>query len=146
MHTTLEKDCEACGTSFEAYRPNQRFCSRPCNRRLHNAKYRATVGQAYWRMYNYGISEDQYQLQLTIQDNQCPICEVALDGTYPATNSPTVDHCHQHEEGGIDSVRGILCKKCNTAIGMLGDNVAGLTRALDYLKNPPFHTQLKESP
>lgn len=31
--------------------------------------------------------------------------------------------------------RGWLCQNCNTAIGKLGDNVEGLTKALHYLLN-----------
>jgi Recombination endonuclease VII len=32
------------------------------------------------------------------------------------------------------AIRGILCGACNTAIGNLGDNVEGVTRALYYLQ------------
>lgn len=38
---------------------------------------------------------------------------------------------HDHLTG---QVRGRLCVSCNTAIGKLGDNVAGLQRAIDYLE------------
>jgi hypothetical protein len=38
------------------------------------------------------------------------------------------DHCH---ETGV--FRGWLCCTCNTAIGKLGDNIAGIERALAYL-------------
>ena len=30
--------------------------------------------------------------------------------------------------------RGWLCHKCNTGIGLLGDNIEGLNRAIKYLK------------
>jgi len=35
-----------------------------------------------------------------------------------------------HESG---TVRGILCRKCNLGLGLLGDNVESLSRALAYL-------------
>ena len=41
-----------------------------------------------------------------------------------------LDHCHETEE-----FRGWLCQTCNLAIGKLGDNIEGITRALNYLKN-----------
>ena len=41
-----------------------------------------------------------------------------------------LDHCH---DTGV--FRGWLCNKCNSAIGMLGDNVEGLQRAIAYLRN-----------
>jgi hypothetical protein len=39
-----------------------------------------------------------------------------------------LDHCH-----ATGKFRGWLCTGCNTAIGKLGDNIAGLQRAMDYL-------------
>lgn len=39
-----------------------------------------------------------------------------------------VDHIH-----GTHHVRGLLCHKCNSGIGKLGDDIAGLQRALAYL-------------
>lgn len=40
-----------------------------------------------------------------------------------------VDSCHETRK-----VRGLLCTKHNTAIGQLGDNVAGLKSALEYVQ------------
>jgi hypothetical protein len=42
---------------------------------------------------------------------------------------------HDHETG---IVRGILCNSCNVGIGLLGDSVEGLERAIRYLTNPPM--------
>jgi len=39
------------------------------------------------------------------------------------------DHCHES-----DVFRGWLCNRCNSAIGMLGDDIEGIERALAYLK------------
>lgn len=41
-----------------------------------------------------------------------------------------IDHNHQ-----TGKIRGVLCDRCNVAIGSLGDNVAGLNRAIEYLRN-----------
>lgn len=46
-----------------------------------------------------------------------------------SNRSLALDHCHQT---GI--FRGWLCHGCNTAIGRLGDSIAGLQCAIDYLK------------
>lgn len=40
-----------------------------------------------------------------------------------------LDHCH---ETGV--FRGWLCFGCNTGLGKLGDNVAGIQQAMNYLK------------
>lgn len=41
-----------------------------------------------------------------------------------------LDHCHT-----TGRFRGWLCSPCNTGIGLLGDSIEGVTRALEYLKN-----------
>lgn len=41
----------------------------------------------------------------------------------------SLDHCHE-----TGAFRGWLCGRCNLAIGKLGDTVAGVQQALDYLK------------
>ncbi len=38
------------------------------------------------------------------------------------------DHCHKTNE-----FRGWICRTCNTAIAMLGDDIEGIKRALRYL-------------
>ena len=37
---------------------------------------------------------------------------------------------HDHSD---DSFRGWVCDKCNTGIGKLGDNIAGVINAINYL-------------
>ena len=40
---------------------------------------------------------------------------------------------HDHCTGAF---RGWLCAACNSGLGMLGDDVEGLRRAIDYLQRP----------
>lgn len=75
----------------------------------------------------YGISEKEYYDMLAAQGGGCGICGKANpDGKHGVF---VVDHCHE-----TGRVRGVLCLKCNIAIGMLGDSVSGLKMALSYLK------------
>lgn len=46
-------------------------------------------------------------------------------------SAPSLHLDHDHDTGAF---RGWLCRKCNTSIGALGDNIAGLERAIAYLK------------
>jgi hypothetical protein len=63
--------------------------------------------------------------ELWISSNEkCNICETDLD-----LSTRRFDHCHETGE-----FRGWLCNTCNTGLGMLGDNEAGLLRALEYLR------------
>lgn len=74
----------------------------------------------------YGISLKDVEAMLESQDGKCAVCltEISLEGKATAR----VDHCHI-----TGKVRGLLCHKCNVAIGCLGDNINGLQRAMAYL-------------
>lgn len=82
----------------------------------------------------YGISLEQFNELLEIQDNGCAICKKPLDSLRRKMN---IDHDHE-----TNQVRGLLCTGCNTGLGHLGDNIEGLKRAILYLENPPFKNAL----
>jgi hypothetical protein len=82
----------------------------------------------------YGISMQQFTKLLASQGGGCAICKKPMETIRRRMN---IDHCHETNE-----VRGILCSGCNTGLGHLGDNVAGLQRAIAYLQNPPFKLSL----
>lgn len=73
----------------------------------------------------YGITVDRYYEMLSAQDNSCAICQKQFE---IECGPPHIDHCHETTE-----VRGLLCQKCNTAIGMLGDDAENANRAYQYL-------------
>jgi hypothetical protein len=75
-----------------------------------------------WLRCMYGISIEQYDLLFSQQDGACAVC-------HRRERTLSVDHDHQ-----TGQVRGLLCRKCNAAIGALGDSVETVSRALDYLK------------
>lgn len=73
----------------------------------------------------FGLTIEEFNALADAQGGVCAIC-----GGPPQKNkSLAVDHCH---ETGI--VRGLLCQKCNRAIGWLGDSLPALERATDYLR------------
>jgi hypothetical protein len=72
----------------------------------------------------YGIAPDEYDRLLSSQDGKCAIC----DGPPSTKKGPVPDHCHN-----TGRTRGILCQKCNTAIGKLHDDPYLLRKAADYL-------------
>lgn len=78
----------------------------------------------------YGITYDQYQLQLERQGGVCAICKEPERIT---GRTLAVDHCHE-----TGAVRGLLCAMCNTGIGKLRDDPAIVRSALSYLENPPW--------
>jgi hypothetical protein len=60
---------------------------------------------------------------LSAQKGACAICY-----RLPTDELLHIDHCHDSKQ-----VRGLLCRACNTAIGMLGHDRAILARAIVYL-------------
>ena len=74
----------------------------------------------------YGLSLEDFKGLLKKQDGRCAICKVK--GQESVTRLLCVDHCHKTGE-----VRGLLCTKCNSGIGYLGDNLERLISAVSYL-------------
>jgi hypothetical protein len=85
----------------------------------------------YRRARRRGLTVEQLQALEIAQGSLCAICgqpETAL-GAHGKVKSLAVDH--DHETGRI---RGLLCNNCNRAIGLLGDSVELLLKAVEYLK------------
>jgi hypothetical protein len=78
-----------------------------------------------WRFYK--VTPEEYDVWLQKQNGRCAICET--DTPRGRWACLAVDHCHM-----TGNIRGLLCSPCNTAIGALGDNEAGLARALAYVR------------
>lgn len=77
----------------------------------------------------YGISYEQYEELLAEQDHKCAICKSKGPNNKRARVKFFVDHCHS-----TGKVRGLLCSKCNQAIGLMNDDISLLSSAIDYLK------------
>jgi len=72
----------------------------------------------------YGMTRQEYADILAEQDGLCSICK------QPEQNRRfSVDHCHD-----TGKIRGLLCSKCNTALGLFNDNIDSLVNAIDYLR------------
>jgi DNA-directed RNA polymerase subunit M/transcription elongation factor TFIIS len=82
-----------------------------------------TNQKVYAMKQRYGITEEEFVAIREIQKNKCPICSKEL------TSDALVDHCHT-----TGQIRGILCRKCNFAIGLLEDSQETLNRAILYLR------------
>lgn len=87
--------------------------------------------QQYHRRYKlqslYGLTIADYEALLISQGGACAICGSAS----ACTNKDNlyVDHCHQT---GV--VRGLLCQRCNSAIGLMRDNPELCRKAVEYLE------------
>lgn len=87
--------------------------------------------------HRYKITVEQYDAMLAIQNGVCGICRKPEDVLDPATGKVrrlSVDHNHKTKE-----VRGLLCTRCNSAIGKLKDNFKLLLAAVEYLTPRELH-------
>jgi hypothetical protein len=71
----------------------------------------------------YGIGFDDYWTMLQAQDSECKICGFMPD------NNLVVDHCHT-----TGRIRGLLCKDCNTGLGMFRDRPDLMRSGADYME------------
>lgn len=72
----------------------------------------------------YGIDHKEYERLSKQQNNSCGICEKPPEkGKFLH-----VDRCHE-----TNRVRGLLCNKCNLAVGLFSDNTILLKNAIYYL-------------
>lgn len=80
----------------------------------------------------YGITPGEYDRMYDEQDGLCAIClsQRSRLGT-GASRGDVLCVDHDHESG---RVRGLLCQRCNRAIGLLGDDHDVLLSAIDYLQ------------
>ena len=73
----------------------------------------------------YSMTVEDYELLLIKQGNVCAICEASCK----TNNRLCVDHCHTSGE-----IRGLLCHRCNCALGLLDDNKGRINNMIKYLE------------
>lgn len=81
------------------------------------------IGRKYVLKKNYNLTIEQYDLLIQVQNDVCAICK-QVD-----TRKLSVDHCHK-----TGRIRGLLCKKCNLALGNIGDNIKVAEAIIFYLR------------
>lgn len=93
--------------------------------RVKNKKYgRDATEEYFW--HKYGITLEDYDDLLQEQEFKCGVCKRHVS---ELSQPLFVDHDHTT---GV--VRGLLCIRCNTSIGGLGDSIDGLLAAIEYLR------------
>lgn len=85
----------------------------------------------YWRhiRINYGLTPEAFKALLESQGGVCALCK--KPGRIGRNGKFYVDHCHETER-----VRGLVCRPCNTSLGILGDTPEKMERVMSYLRGP----------
>lgn len=87
----------------------------PCNTFEWRQQYRLKT--------RFGLTMEDFSAMVIKQNNKCKICECEMD-------IPQIDHNHI-----TGKVRHLLCKPCNTSLGLLKENINTLHNMISYIKN-----------
>jgi Recombination endonuclease VII len=83
--------------------------------------------RGYYLGFEYEMTVDEYKRKVEAQKNCCAICHRLMD-------RPCVDHDHDTK-----TVRDLLCKNCNCALGLFQDDALIVAKAAEYLKEWKSH-------
>jgi hypothetical protein len=113
------KICPGCSVEFTPLRSGRiNYCTRACQHRTY-----IKVRYGKWVSWRYGLTPEKRQELLNKYDNKCAICKGVNDN-----KELFIDHNHI-----TGQVRGVLCSKCNAAIGMLNEDLSLFDKAKEYL-------------
>lgn len=135
--------CRTCGEdkppeAFYSYAAPGYTADRPCVMKVCKVCHaaRCKTRERANRLPNlYGITESQYDAMREAQGDRCAVCADTFT-TATGKGHPHVDHDHRCCPGRKSCgkcVRGLLCHRCNTALGLLKDDLGTLTAAMAYL-------------
>lgn len=102
------------------------------------ARQLANPGMERGRTYRrrYGMTTEEFKEMQAAQGYVCAICmqsETAVDCKTGGLKNLAVDHCH-----ATGKIRSLLCWRCNSMLGKVGDDPNLLVAMAEYLK---FHSQ-----
>jgi hypothetical protein len=113
----------------DGFRSECRECRKLRNREAYGPTYKKK-NQAGHRRRKYGITTEKYNTVLDKQKGVCAICGTkekrSIRGAEPELS---VDHDHKTGE-----IRGLLCHRCNSGLGLFQEDLRILRRAVRYLK------------
>jgi Recombination endonuclease VII len=117
----LLHDCRNCENRHTYTRRKERMAADPNVKNRVNATARRHVLKK-----KFGLTREQYELMALNCGDACEIC--GKPETRKRTKELAVDHCHK-----TGLIRGLLCSRCNLAIGMLDDDLSLIGNAIAYL-------------
>lgn len=93
-------------------------------------EYKASRPRQYkaYRLKSFGLTIDDFERMLAEQDGVCAGCLHPPTGEDRQNAVLHVDHCHE-----TGRVRGLLCGRCNTGLGLLRDDPETLHRLAAYV-------------
>jgi hypothetical protein len=126
--TLYKTSCKVCEREKQLQKyhnlPTEKQRKRRSNNTSNNPEYR----KAYKLKNKYGLTTEEFSAMVLNQDNKCKICGDEM-------SPPQVDHNHS-----TGKVRSLLCRACNTSLGLLREDPQILRNMISYI-----HDNLQES-
>ena len=134
-----EKQCTSCGqikpvTQF--YKRKSRRdgeglvpTCKPCTIKRNRERYHANPNEINDRRAakTYGTTLEHIQQMRTNADGICQCCGLPGEGHYKRL---VIDHCHS-----TGKIRGLICAKCNTVLGLVKDRIEVLQNLQTFIEN-----------
>jgi hypothetical protein len=135
-------------TEFKEVTPKSspKFRRNVCKNCIHKAQEKAGIercgGEKEFKDYRhrislrcrmkklYGLELEEAENWLVSQGGECKICrmKIGFERRLDRNSVACIDHCHS-----TNKVRGILCHRCNAAIGLLQESQEIIKSAYEYL-------------
>jgi len=129
-----ETPCSKCRNPISRAQ-RHRYCLSCMNehRRSYRLRPSAKASEiATHRRRSYGVEPEEYERMVAAQRNLCAVCRNPETATRRgAVKTLAVDHDH-----ATGRVRGLLCGRCNTALGLLKDDHVTVASLFRYLTVP----------
>jgi hypothetical protein len=107
---------------FKKYRNSE--VNRAIQNRWKKKDYEKRPEQYFeYNLKRYNITADEYWQMFEEQNGVCKVCNEE-----PGDKKLAVDHCHDTGE-----VRGLLCSRCNTALGLLREDKNIMKSLMEYI-------------
>lgn len=111
--------CKIC-----SYERHKRYAAKN-SERIHRLDHKRLL------KFKYGMTLEQYDALFEKQSGKCAICgRTEMSNRTTAQRYLSVDHNHATEK-----IRGLLCDRCNRAVGLIGEDYTILEKAIEYLKH-----------
>jgi len=102
------------------------YC-KECRNNYSRSKYNSSETRRLFLVNrNFGLDKEDYEDLYRKSNGSCAICNVKEE---ELSQRLSIDHNHI-----TGQVRGLLCSKCNSGLGLLKDNIDILNNAIKYLE------------
>jgi hypothetical protein len=90
------------------------------------------------KLRKYDLAPDEFDKMLSAQNGRCAVCRRTIE----EEKQLQIDHNHT-----TNKVRGLLCGKCNRGLGLFGEDLNLLSKAVEYLLHwKELHSEAKTNP